>query len=140
MKKFYIIIFIMFVFAAINLKAKTIWIVNGTNNHSSMTTYRNFLFEDLKLTHYKKFIKIVTNNKKVKEENKKGDIVIILQGMGIYTNSGNIITTYWIGCIVDNCKYWAYRHTASNYFSEDNIYKVSRETRNDIVKFLDKWF
>ena len=125
-------------FTISNLNAKTIWIVDLTNNHSSMVTFYNTLIEDLKLTKYKQHITIVTDKKQIKEQ--VGDIAIELSGQGFSTNTGNLTYTTWIGCTIDKCKEWAYKERRTVVFSDDNTYQQARLFRNDIVEFLDNNF
>lgn len=121
-----------------NLNARTIWIQDNTNNHSSMTTFYNTLIEDLKLTQYKQYIKIVSDNKQIKEQ--FGDILIEINGLGLSSNTGNITYVYFVGCIMDQCNNWVYIRTAGRIFSDNHIYESSREIRIAIVNFLDEWF
>lgn len=138
MKKSILLAVIVLLLTSSSLFAKTIWIKDETNNHPSMVTFYNALIEDLKLTQYKQNIKTVTNNDQIKQE--KGDIIISLSGNGSSTNTGNITWFYWIGCKVDNCNSWAYIRDGGAIFSDDYIYKRSRDTRIEIVKFLDENF
>lgn len=138
MIKSLLISIIALLFAISNLNAKTIWILDKTNNHSSMITFYNALIEDLKLTKYNEYIKTVTDIKQINEQ--IGDAILSLNGEGYTSNTGNITQFFWIGCIVDQCNNWAYRTGRSWIFSDEYIYKNSREARIDIVEFLDEWF
>ena len=138
MKKSILLGIIVLLLTSSSLFAKTIWIKDGTIDHPSMVTFYNALIEDLKLTQYKEYITTVTNNDQIKEQT--GDIIITLAGNGSSSNTGNITFFVWIGCKVDNCNSWAYIRNNGAIFTDNNIYKRSRDTRIQIVKFLDENF
>ena len=138
MKKSILLAVIVLLLTSSSLFAKTIWIQDGTNDHPSMATFYNALIEDLKLTQYKKYITTVTNNDQIKQQ--KGDIIISLGGNGSSTNTGNITWFFWTGCKVDNCDSWALIQSGGAIFTDDYIYKRSRDTRIEIVEFLDENF
>ncbi len=138
MKKYVLVCLTVLLLAISNLNAKTIWVLDLTNNHNSMVTFYNALIEDLMLTQYKQNIKTVSDKTQIKEL--KGDIILELNGNGLSTDNGNVTYFYWVGCSVDNCDNWAYRSGGGCVFSDNNIYKYSREIRMDIVDFLDTWF
>lgn len=134
-----IILISFFLLLSVNvLCAKTIWIKDLTNNHSSMVTFYNVLKEDLNLTNYKQFIRYVTDNKDISA--KEGDIVISLCGQGTSSNTGNVTYFYYIGCTVDEKKNWIYHANFGSMFSDDHIHEWARDTRNSIIKFLNDYF
>ncbi|MGA2297049.1 MAG: hypothetical protein ABSG15_05825 [FCB group bacterium] len=121
-----------------NLNAKTIWIENNINNLPSLTTFYNGLIEDLKLTPYYQNIKIVNDNKQLKEQ--KGDLVITFNGQGNSIDNVNVSYFYFIAFTVNDSKNWNYHQDWGCIFSDDYINKNSHEAGIAIIKFLDKWF
>ena len=138
MKKSILLAVIVLLLTSSSLFAKTIWFKDETNDHPSMVTFYNALIEDLKLTQYKEYIKTVTNNDQIKQQ--KGDIIISLSGNGVSTKAGNISWYTWVGCIVDDCNFWAYTAGGDGLFSDEYIYQKSREIRIKMVKFIDNNF
>lgn len=138
MKNILIVMVVLFITSVSNLNAKTIWIKNMTNNHSSMETFCNTIIEDLKLTRYKQNIKIVSDDSQIKEQ--KDDILIIFRGLGTTTNTGNILYFYYIICTDNSYGKWVYSCDGNTACTDDRIYERARIIRNELIEYLDKWF
>ena len=138
MKKHIILILAFILISVSNLSAKTIWIVDETSDSPSIVSMRNTIIEDLNISKYQPYFKIVQKSNDV--DNEKGDLVINLLGFTNSTTCGNISVFFVIDSIVDNCYEWAYYRNMHFLFTDHFIDNYSRNARNSILSFLDEHF
>ena len=138
MKKHLVLLLAFILVSVSNLSAKTIWIVDETNNHSSMVSFYNSLIEDLKLTKYNQYLKKATDIRSISKQN--GDILLYFRGNSGTTNTGNITYFYWIGCIIDNCNDWAFDITGDRLFTDHYKDESVRIIKDQIIQYLDTSF
>jgi len=126
------------IFAISNINAKTIWIVDLTNNHQNMVKMVNGIIDDLKLSSYKNYLKYIDNYNKLSRT--PGDIIIEFNGLSLETNTGNISYFFVIFCKVQENYCMDYKANDHSIFSPEYLFERARIMRNNIITNLDKYF